>query len=153
MSGCPELGFHDKQLEVIEERVKELNNIHSRISVNALTLKRKFADLIAKSSNTKHRKTRQAENKKKSETRKKKRLAVKCKEVCKIVASHINFDRVVATKVQVTEENINMECTSELSVRFHLDALKNSLENNYFDKRAEFFVKLLLENLESLKAS
>ena len=34
-----ELAFYDKQLEVIEERVKELNNFHTKISTNALTLK------------------------------------------------------------------------------------------------------------------
>ena len=34
-----ELVFYDKQLEVIEERVKELNNFHTKISTNALTLK------------------------------------------------------------------------------------------------------------------
>ena len=148
-----ELVFHEKQIEVIEEKVTELSYIHSKISANALTLKRKFPESITKSSETKRRKTRQAENKKKSETRKKKRLAIKCKEVCKIVAPHINFDEVAAKKVQVTEENLNKECASELSVRFHRDALKHSLENSYFDKRAEVFVKELLDNLESLKES
>ena len=44
----------------------------------------------------------------------------------------------------MTEENLNKECASELSVRLHLD----SLESNYFDKRAEVFVK---DNLERLK--
>ena len=34
-----ELVFRDKQLEEIEERVKELNNIHSKISANALSFK------------------------------------------------------------------------------------------------------------------
>ena len=79
-----ELVFYDKQLEVLDERVKELNNIHTKISANALTLKRKFPESIAKSSETKRRKTRQAENRKKNETRKKKRLTVKCKDFCKI---------------------------------------------------------------------
>ena len=82
---------------------------------------------------------------------KKKRLAAKCKEICKIVAPHINFDEVAAKKVQVTEENTIRECASELSVWFHLDALKHSLESNYFDKRAEVLLKKLLDNLESLK--
>ena len=63
------LVFYDKQLEVIEERVKELNNVHTKVSANALTFKRKFPASIAKSSETKRRKTRQAENRKKSETR------------------------------------------------------------------------------------
>ena len=83
----------------------------------------------------------------------KRRLAVKCKEVCNIVAPYINFDEVTAKKVQVTKEDINKDCASKLSVRFHTDALKHSLEINYFDKRAEVFVKQLLDNLESLKAN
>ena len=148
-----ELVFYDRQLEVIEERVKELNNIHTKISANALTLKRKFPDSIAKSSETKRRKTRHAENRKKSETRKKKKLTVKCKDVCKIVAPHIDFDEVAAKKVQVREEDLNKDCASKLSVRFHLDVLKHSLESNYFDKKAEVFVKQLLNNLEILKAN
>ena len=35
-----ELVFYDKQLEVVEERVKELNNFQTKISTNSLTLKR-----------------------------------------------------------------------------------------------------------------
>ena len=145
--------FYDKQLEVIEERVKELNNIHTNISAIALTMKRKLPESIAKSSETKCRKTRQAENRKKSETSKKKRLTVKCKDVCKIVAPHIDFDEVAAKKVQVRKEDLNKDCASKLSVRFHLNTLKHSLESNYFDKKAEVFVKQLLNNLEILKAN
>ena len=53
----------------------------------------------------------------------------------------------------MTEEDINKDCASKLSVRFHTDVLKHSLESNYFDKRAEVFVKQLLGNLERLKAN
>ena len=53
----------------------------------------------------------------------------------------------------VTEENLNKECASELSPQFHLDALKHSFESDYLDKRAEVFVKRLLDKLESLRAS
>ena len=58
-----ELAFHDKLLQVTEERAKELNNIHSKVSAKALTLTRKSPEFIAKSSGTKCRNTRQAENK------------------------------------------------------------------------------------------
>eukprot|EP00794_Sanderia_malayensis_P008530 gene8530-9443_t len=148
-----ELVFHGRKIQIIEQNVKELNNIHSKISANALTLKRKFPESITKSSETKRRKTRQAENKKKSKARKKKRLGIKCQEVCKIVAPNINFDEVAAKNVQVTEESLNNECAPELSVRFRVDELRHSLESDYFDKGAEVFVKRLLENLESLKES
>ena len=51
------------------------------------------------------------------------------------------------------EEDLNKDCASKLSVRFHLDVLKHSLESNYFDKKADVFVKQLLNNLEILKAN
>ena len=82
-----------------------------------------------------------------------KRIAIKCKDACNVVAPCINFDEVAAKKVQETEEDINKDCASKLSVRFHTDALKHSLESNYFDKRAEGCVKQLLDNLENLKAN
>ena len=51
------------------------------------------------------------------------------------------------------EEDINKDCASKLPVRIHTDVLKHSLESDYFDKRAEVFVKQLLDNLERLKAN
>ena len=53
----------------------------------------------------------------------------------------------------MTEEDFIKDCALKLSVRFHLDAFKNSLEGNYFDKRAEVLMKRLLDKQESLKAN
>lgn len=130
-----ELKFYDDRMADSEAMKCKLEECQTKIITNIGTLKRKLSLVNDEVAESKRKRKRLQENKRKTAVRRENRLHAKVSEVLKIITDgKVVFDDIKSQNTKIVKADVCPK--KDLSPRYHLKALSHIIENKWFDDDA-----------------
>ena len=113
----------------------QIRRVPNKLITNIGTLKRKLSHVNDEVAESKRKRKRLQENKRKTEVRRENRLQAKVSEVLKIITDgKVVFDDLKSQNTKIVKDDLCPK--KDLNPRYHLKALSHLIENKWFDDDA-----------------
>ena len=139
------------KLQALEEIKGTLFHMLDNVNTVLLALRRRYNQNTYTKAEEVRRKRRMKEQKRKNKTKKRKVLSRQAKEVCKLLTGNGEIDITKKASIPVIESNnLNREALhTKLRKRFHLEPLKQLIEQGYISDCVIIEIRQAIERLEA----